>query len=110
MSSTVPAHDQIVVEITLNNADHLPRAERQQLMQEFRNNLQIILGGADAMRTTLMAQRPQNQHREQDPSKDVAPDGGLQRALAVAEYTTWMGRDRPLGAHFGILFDRVTVN
>lgn len=110
MSSTVPAHDQFVVEITLNNADHFPHAERQQLMQEFRNNLQIILGGAQAMRTTLMAQYARNQLRERDPSKDVTPDGDLLRAFAVAEYTTWMGRDRPLGVHFGVLFDRVTVN
>lgn len=110
MPSAIPDSDQIVVEITLTNADHLPYAERQLLMQEFRTNLQIILGGADAMRTTLITQYAQNQLKERDPSKDVTSDGDLLRAFAVAEYTTWMGRDRPLGAHFGILFDRATVN
>jgi hypothetical protein len=41
---------------------------------------------------------------------DVNLKASFRRAFIVADYTTWMGRDRPLGAHFGILFDQLTPN
>ena len=104
------------VQITQNQADHQPPPEQQELMQAFRDNLEIILGGRDAMQQTLLEQYAQHQladpdrDRPRDPSADVEPQGRLRRAFMVADYTTWMGRDRPVGAHFGILFDRVTAH
>jgi len=110
MSQSIPNTAQIDVQVTLTNAESLPEAERRALIQEFRGNLQIILGGAERMRARLTAEYQHNQHADRDPSKDALLSDDLLRAFKVAEYTTWMGRDRPLGAHFSVLFEPVPVN
>lgn len=110
MTTTAEDTRPLAVQITLSKADHLSAAERQELMQAFSDNLQIILGGREAMQATLLKQYALHQGPGRDPMADVEPQGILRRAFIVADYTTWMGRDRPLGAHFGILFDQLPPN
>lgn len=110
MSTTAEDTHPFAIQITLNQADRLSAAERQELMQAFRDNLQIILGGREAMQAALMEQYAQHYGPGRDPMADVEPQGSFRRAFIVADYTTWMGRDRPLGAHFGILFDQLPPN
>lgn len=57
-----------------------------------------------------MEQYAQHYGPGRDPLADVEPQGRFRRAFIVADSTTWMGRDRPLGAHFGILFDQLPPN
>lgn len=110
MTPTAEDTRPFVVQITLNQADHLSAAERQELVQAFQDNLQIILGGPKAMQATLKEQFARHDGANADSGADFEPEGTLRKAFIVADYTTWMGRNRPLGAHFGILFDRVTAN
>lgn len=98
----------VTVEITLNKADHLPDAQRLTLMESFRKNLEILLGGPEQMRRTFLDQYVQSAGSEA--VVEGEPQGALRQAFATAEYVTWMGVSRPLGAHFGILFERATIN
>ena len=112
MNTTAEDTASIAVAITLTRADHLAPAERQALLQAFRNNLQIVLGGPEALHKTLQEQytHADGPGPDRQPPSDGEPQGTLRRAFMVADYTTWMGRDRPLGARFGIQFRRATVN
>ena len=98
----------VTVEITLNKADQLPEPEQLALLQSFRTNLEIILGGPERMLRTLMDQYADQCDAGAD--GEVQPQGLLRRAFAAAEYATWMGVERPLGAHFGLLFESKTAN
>lgn len=106
MNTTAEDTRPLTFQITLSQADHLSPAERQELVEAFRGNLEIILGGRVAMQRILQEQYAQHYGPGRDSATDVEPQGALRRAFIVADYTTWMGRDRPMGAHFGLLFDR----
>lgn len=99
-----------VAEITLNRAEQLPQAERAALLHAFRANLEFVLGGPDAVHQALQEAQAQVDGDGAAATSEVEPQGALRQAFVAADYTTWMGRNRPLGAHFGILFDRVTAN
>ena len=110
MNTTAEDTRPLAIEITLTKADHLPAAEREELIHAFRGNLEIILGGRQAMHKAILAHCGQNDGPDDGKSMlDVDIHSPLHRPLMVADYTTWMGRDRPMGAHFGIRFNRVVL-
>ena len=98
-----------IVEITLSQADHLPDSERLALLQQFRSDLEIILGGPQGLQQILQDEHARSTVTDRAPAAHVEPQGMLRKAFIIADYTTWMGRNRPIGARFGLRFARAAA-